>query len=237
MFIDKNMKIESDLRAVEYLPIAYALFCKDKQNVIDCNNHFAQLVGAESVAQLINKRSVFFQQLDSNTRDFYLKLHRETASGEALKCFDFFEFNGEWKAYMTKIFPYYRDNKVFGSGIIAEPLEITQAHTLAKIINKAAVHITDAVIINIYRYLDINQINYTKLSLREVMCLHYIQSGENYRKIAERMNISSRTVETYLERIKKKVNLKHRSELFKMIIENGLTSIEFNRYSQYVLIY
>jgi DNA-binding CsgD family transcriptional regulator len=50
-------------------------------------------------------------------------------------------------------------------------------------------------------------------SLREKQCLEDIVSGKSSRESAERLGLSRRTVESYIENIKNKLNCKNKSEL------------------------
>ncbi len=52
-----------------------------------------------------------------------------------------------------------------------------------------------------------------RLSLKEYECLELVANGMVLREIAEKMNISTRTVETYLDRVKSKLGLSKKSEL------------------------
>jgi DNA-binding CsgD family transcriptional regulator len=51
------------------------------------------------------------------------------------------------------------------------------------------------------------------LSEREKVCLHYLSEGLTMKEIAQKLMLSPRTVETYLERIKKKLNCKTKADV------------------------
>lgn len=68
--------------------------------------------------------------------------------------------------------------------------------------------------------------NHYHLTKHESFCLFYLVRGNTAKLIAKKMNISFRTVETYLENIKIKLNCKNKSELIEKAIEEGfLTTI------------
>lgn len=69
--------------------------------------------------------------------------------------------------------------------------------------------------INFLASLPINQhyINDTYLSTRELQCLTLLAEAKTTKEIGKKLNISPRTVETYLQRIKDKTNLTHKSDL------------------------
>lgn len=64
-----------------------------------------------------------------------------------------------------------------------------------------------------------------KLSPIESQCLFYLIRGKSTKMIAKVLNLSSRTVETYIEQIKSKMSCRTRSELIEIAIENGFLEI------------
>lgn len=56
--------------------------------------------------------------------------------------------------------------------------------------------------------------NLLKLSKREKECLLYLQNGYTYQGIGEKLNLSERTVEHYIESVKNKLNIDTRPELY-----------------------
>jgi DNA-binding NarL/FixJ family response regulator len=64
------------------------------------------------------------------------------------------------------------------------------------------------------------------LTLREREVLQLISEGSTTRKIAERINISIKTVETHRKNIMDKLNLHTVAELTRYAIRNGITMIE-----------
>ncbi|MBA3661924.1 MAG: helix-turn-helix transcriptional regulator [Gammaproteobacteria bacterium] len=51
------------------------------------------------------------------------------------------------------------------------------------------------------------------LAKRELECLYYLQKGRSFKEIATYLKLSPRTVEFYLQRVKKKLNCRTRSQL------------------------
>ena len=60
------------------------------------------------------------------------------------------------------------------------------------------------------------------LTDRECEVLRLIAEGLSYKEMAERLGISVKTVETYRERIKEKLNLGSRAELVRYALDRGL---------------
>lgn len=67
-----------------------------------------------------------------------------------------------------------------------------------------------------------NQFN---LSNREIDCLAQLVSGRTAREIAEQLNLSSRTVESYMESLKNKMNCHNKSELIAKANQLGFKKI------------
>lgn len=57
-----------------------------------------------------------------------------------------------------------------------------------------------------------------KISKREKECMHYLSQGMTAKKIASILMLSPRTIEFYIENIKKKFNCKNRTELIAKVI-------------------
>lgn len=60
------------------------------------------------------------------------------------------------------------------------------------------------------------------LSDRELQTLTLIASGKTIREIAESLNLSPKTIETYRTRVIRKLNLRNNSDLTRFAIENNL---------------
>lgn len=56
-----------------------------------------------------------------------------------------------------------------------------------------------------------------QLSKRELECIHYIMLGSTNRLIAENLEISTRTVEDYIDRIRRKLDCKNKLEIISKI--------------------
>jgi DNA-binding CsgD family transcriptional regulator len=57
-----------------------------------------------------------------------------------------------------------------------------------------------------------------QLTGRELEVFRYISEGMSTREIASRMKLSIKTIGTYRERIKEKLNIKHYTELVKVAV-------------------
>lgn len=58
-----------------------------------------------------------------------------------------------------------------------------------------------------------------KLSSRELDCIYYLIRGKSAREIAEKLNLSTRTIESHIINIKDKINVTSKSELIEKIVD------------------
>lgn len=65
------------------------------------------------------------------------------------------------------------------------------------------------------------EINCATLSPKERLCLQYLCQGMTLKMIAKQLNISPRTVETYLERSKIKTNSQNKAQLMSIFIKTS----------------
>lgn len=64
-----------------------------------------------------------------------------------------------------------------------------------------------------------------KLAKRQTECLYYLVRGMTIKQIAKALNLSDRTVESYLEDLKVKLNCLNKSDLIAKAIEMGFGNI------------
>jgi DNA-binding NarL/FixJ family response regulator len=65
-----------------------------------------------------------------------------------------------------------------------------------------------------------------QLSARELDVLKFLAQGQSYQNIAERLNLSTKTVESYRARISQKLGFRTRAELVRYALMTGLLSSE-----------
>jgi DNA-binding CsgD family transcriptional regulator len=56
------------------------------------------------------------------------------------------------------------------------------------------------------------------LSTQELACIQGLAKGQTYKEIAKSLNISHRTVETYLNRVRQRFNLHHKKDLIALLL-------------------
>lgn len=74
--------------------------------------------------------------------------------------------------------------------------------------------------------LDINDRD-VKLSFRESQCFYLIVRGKTPKEIAGILGLNTRTVESYIDRIKCKTNTPYKSAFIELAIKNNLITLNF----------
>ncbi len=71
------------------------------------------------------------------------------------------------------------------------------------------------------------------LTAREAECLHYFSQGYTIKEIAKTLNLSPRTIETFINKLKNKMGVYYKSDLIKVYFENinlkKFVSVAFER--------
>lgn len=80
--------------------------------------------------------------------------------------------------------------------------------------------------IKVKKYYLFNDKPESYLSNREVQCLHYLAQGKTSKEIGAILSLSSRTVESYLEHLKNKLNCAHKSQLISTFLQSSIKFID-----------
>lgn len=70
-----------------------------------------------------------------------------------------------------------------------------------------------------YHHFSTNSV-FSNLSKQEKLCVNYFLKGLTYKQISRELNVSPRTVETYIKRIKQKLNCSTKTELITIYQQN-----------------
>lgn len=68
-----------------------------------------------------------------------------------------------------------------------------------------------------------------KLSLRESQCFYFIVQGKAPKEIANTLGLNTRTVGSYIDKIKRKTNTPYKSAFIELAIKNNLITLNFER--------
>ena len=63
-----------------------------------------------------------------------------------------------------------------------------------------------------------------KFSKQQYKCLYFLSHGMTYKEIAREMDLSPRTVEYYMEAIRKKTNLNTKSQLVSLFLSQNYSA-------------
>ena len=75
-------------------------------------------------------------------------------------------------------------------------------------------------------HIDDERLRFEKLTVREQVVLKLVAEGYTAPEIGGQLSISSKTVDTYRQRIAKKLGLSHRSDYVKFALRLGLLKSE-----------
>lgn len=75
--------------------------------------------------------------------------------------------------------------------------------------------------LSVQEYMERQKQQQMDLSVTEIQIIKLCYQGYSNREIGERLNLSSRTVDTYITRLTEKLGLKSKLELAKFCVENG----------------
>ncbi len=70
----------------------------------------------------------------------------------------------------------------------------------------------------------LNNSPFAKLSRRELQCVYFYSRGMSANAIGQKLGLSGRTIEDYLERAKNKLTCANKFELINYVISNSLFS-------------
>lgn len=126
-----------------------------------------------------------------------------------------FNENGKPATYLSKKIPIFNDKNDL-LGILGMSIDVTNPEN-----RKTQENIID----ELSKKLICKTPSLIRLSKQQAQCLYYTLHGKSAKSIAAIMQLSQRTVEEYIEIIKKKLNCAKKSELMSRAIELGLVSI------------
>lgn len=112
------------------------------------------------------------------------------------------------------------DNKiigVFGISALTDQSTFTQAENLSSAIDRI---INTGLIPHTKNITPGSEINGVYFSNQEIKCIRLIVAGKTIKSIAQQLKLSARTVEYYFSNIKRKLNVKSKSEFIEKVIEH-----------------
>jgi len=185
------------------------VYCKDKTGkYLCCNLTFAKIAGFSSPEKIIGKTD----------HDLFLPFLEERGIKEIVNLDQAIMF-------------YDIEKTVIEIGINQSKLKAKYISKKAPLKNKydkiigivgTSLEITDQISTNILTISSTENLKIPKLSQRQIECLYYLFRGLTNKQIAKTLNLSPRTIETYVEQLKNKLACNTKSELIAKAFELNL---------------
>lgn len=178
--------------------------------------------------EYIGKTEYEVPYLDPNLADYFTKYDTETInSGKIFKSVQLLSLNDKHQIFISTGSPIKnRENSIIGLSVYG--LSITCPKTTNFLISlmeqdKEAFRSKNSGEF-VYMLNDCSSNNY-KFTVRETECLFYIIRGKTAKQIAKVLNLSPRTVEFYIERIKLKMDCTTKSQIVAKAISENLVNV------------
>ena len=181
---------------------------------ISCNELFAKLAQIDSPEEMIGKTD--YDVAWRNFAEFYLTCDQIALNGAHYKGY---EYSGSVESsinlFTTKSPLINKDGNIVGT--IGSAIDVTNLSVLCKLGRFDASG----------RFFLGPKFGNTYLTKREVCILKYVLLGRTAKLIGKKLNISHRTVESYMESIKHKLMCDSKSDIHEKAMQYGLSHLCF----------
>ncbi len=200
---------------------ATVYFYDRESNLVDMNDHCAELLGAESRYDAIGKT-----EKDFLGKEFAGRISQNNSLVLRSQSLQVIEEDGERHDDLplqgiSFKFPWYHQDLligVFGCSIIIQEHSFAQlGMAVSKLISTGLLSSNPEFGASI---LQGSTFEGKYLSAREKEVLHHLAYGRKIQTIANELKVSKRTIETYLDRIKIKLDLSHREDIIAFYWDN-----------------
>lgn len=176
-----------------------SVYCKDKQGTYLAVNKFQlHMIGNVEMVGKKDKDFCWGEQAPTLQQNDHKIVYLEKPATFIEPCVT---FDKKLRSFLSYKFPL--KNKVdkviglFGMSVLLDDSETMNTW----LIESSYLHLTNLLSLN------------KDLTLRQLDCLYYLVRGMTMKQIAQAMNLAPKTIEHYLESIKKKLNCQSRTEL------------------------
>lgn len=187
---------------------------KDNQlRYLGCNQNLARALGLKNPASIIGLSDAELGNHTEATLNFYQDTDKLALSGQVVKIIHSIGAHDPRKIYLLEKKPLtHADGQIVGT--LFHCVEFVNP-TLQRMQERDQK----------YRSLPYYHVGIThnpyQLSTRELECLFCVLRGMSAKKIAERLQLSKRTVESYLENLKNKLGCETKAELLAFAMQQG----------------
>ena len=187
-----------------------------------CNANLANILGLRDAHQIIGLSDEHFNPDDEKLIKFHRKNDELAISGKTVKALhqSTRPYDGSYFYFIKKPL-LNKENEV--TGVIYHCQEFEKSGFLAELNKIDKKHMPSEMVSNHY-YTHIYHNPY-KLSARELESLFLLLRGKSAKQIAEALQLSKRTIESYAEQIKNKFGCHTKAELFYLAITHGYMNI------------
>jgi DNA-binding CsgD family transcriptional regulator len=208
------------------LPGKFWIYWKDEQgNYLGCNDLLAETNNLKSREAIIGARD--YELFPKQTADSFIDADKKVFNGGGVRqSFDSVIYkSGRIIQFLTTKMPLYDGDKaikgVFGISFYVSEEKLPVFKTQLDLNNHIKNFANEAQSFN-----DVPEriiIKDVKLSRRESSCVYYLAKGFSAKQIASKLSICHRTVECFLERAKKKLGYRYRTELVENMFNNKIS--------------
>lgn len=185
----------------------------------------AMEVGYKSIKPLIGKNdyeiakeAYISEYYDHNliAEEFILQ-DEEALRGDSILIFESIYIRGELTFSLVHKSPYWENNKIVGSYYHTVNFEDLSPHTIKSFLSNPDITVSGYT----KAHLDINKISPVRkynFSRRELQCIDLLVKGLSAKSIANQLNLSNRTVESYIYSIKTKLKVQKSTEIVAKVL-------------------
>lgn len=187
-----------------------------------CNQNLASILGLTHSQEIVGLTDAYFHPHDPELTQFHQQNDALALKGNTVKALhrSTFPYDGSY-FYFIKQSVVNAKNEI--TGLIYHCQQFTNLNFIVALNKIEKKHVLDENLPRYY-YLD-TPYNPYELSTRELETLFFLLRGKTAKKIAEIMQLSKRTVESYIEQIKNKFGCENKAELLYLATTNGYINV------------
>ncbi|MGD9153421.1 MAG: helix-turn-helix transcriptional regulator [Gammaproteobacteria bacterium] len=198
--------------------------CKDKDSVfMYANEEYGRIIGVKHHLDCIGRTDFDMPCATVECAPLFREQDKSVILTEKkLRILDIHPFaDNKWKAYVFTKTPLYTNEEI--AGTIFHGVDITSVATIeiGALLGKISINDKKSSLIGQSSYIIDNNRGTINLSTRESEIIFFTVRGKTAKEIAKILNISYRTVEDYLYKLKLKFNVKNKAALIDSAIGYG----------------